>query len=225
MPLTVRDEEILRHVARYRVTTTESLRRIFFPDSKPGSEKNVLRRLIGEHLQSQPLYSKKVYYQLTQNAAKALGESEECATPFGPQALVRLYGVMAFCCLANTQRQVFTKAEFIQKFTSFGELLDLGQNHFYLDYDGKTARLGQIIVDQGGEYQRLINKCRRLIERGREFPGFQEIISNELFVIAIVLTENSKREMLYAQLRKNPLPVWCRVEVVSDLGNLMPHPE
>ena len=225
MPLTERDEEILRHVARYRVTTTEALRRIFFPETKPGSEKNVLRRLIGEHLQSQPLYGKKVYYQLTPSSAKALGESDECATPFGPQALVRLYGVMAFCCLGKAMKQVFTKAEFIKEFAAFGQSLDLGQNHFYLDYDGKTTRLGQIMVDQGAEYQHLINKCRKLIEKGRELPGFQEIIANELFVIAIVLTEDSKRDMLHAQMRKNPLPVWSRVEVVSDLGNLMPHPE
>ena len=61
MPLTERDEEILRHVARYRLTTTEALRRLFFPDAKPGGEKNVLRRLTGEYLQPQPLYGKRVY--------------------------------------------------------------------------------------------------------------------------------------------------------------------
>ena len=137
--------------------------------------------------------------------------------------MVRLYGVLAFCCLGKTVKPVFTRAEFIQAFSGFAELLDLGQNHFYLDYDGKTARLGQILVEQGGEYQRLLNKCRKLIERGRELPGFQEIIADELFVISVVLAEDSKREMLHIQLRKNPLPVWCRVEVVSDLGNLMPH--
>jgi len=224
MPLTERDEEILKHVARYRLTTTEALRRLFFPDAKPGGEKNVLRRLTGEYLQPQPLYGKRVYYQLTPTAAKTLGETEESATPFGPQALVRLYGVLAFCCLGNTVKPVFTRTEFIQAFSRFADLLDLGQNHFYLDSDGRTVRLGQILVEQGGEYQRLLNKCRKLIDRGRELPGFQEIIADELFVIAIVLAEDSKREMLQAQLRKNPLPVWCRVEVVSDLGNLMPHP-
>ena len=224
MPLTERDEEILKHVARYRLTTTEALRRLFFPDAKPGGEKNVLRRLTGEYLQPQPLYGKRVYYQLTPAAAKTLGETEESATPFGPQALVRLYGVLAFCCLGKTVRPVFTRTEFIQAFSQFADLLDLGQNHFYLDSDGRTARLGQILVEQGGEYQRLLNKCRKLIDRGRELPGFQEIIADELFVIAIVIAEDSKREMLHVQLRKNPLPVWCRVEVVSDLGNLMPHP-
>ncbi|MCP5127494.1 MAG: hypothetical protein H6973_18225 [Gammaproteobacteria bacterium] len=223
MPLTERDEEVLKHVARYRLTTTDALRRLFFPEAKPGGEKNIVRRLTGDYLQPQPLYGKRVYYQLTPKAAKVLGESEESATPFGPQALVRLYGVLAFCCLGKTIRPVFTRTEFIQAFSGFAQALDLGQNHFYLDFDGKTTRLGQILVEQGGEYQRLVNKCRKLIERGRELPGFQEIINDELFVISIVLAEESKREMLLSHLRKNPLPVWCRAEVAQDLGYLMPH--
>ena len=224
MTLTERDKEILKHVQRYRLTTTEALRQLFFANAKPGGEKNVLRRLTGEYLQTQPLYGKRVYYQLTPAAARLLGEPEESTTPFGTQALVRLYGVLAFCCLGQTKRLVFTKTEFGEAFRQFANLLDLGQSHYYLDYDGQTARLGQILVEQGGEYQRLITKCRKLVERGRELPGLQEIMSDDLFVIALVLAEDTKRDLLYAQLRKNPLPVWCRVEVVPDLGSLMPHP-
>lgn len=222
MAITERDEAIIQHVARYRLTTTEAMRRLFFPDAKPGGEKNVIRRLTGDYLTAQPLYGKRVYYQLTPMAAKTVGESEESATPFGPQALVRLYGVLAFCCLGKTLKKGFTRAEFSQAFP-FAEALDLGQNHFYLDYDGRTARLGQIVVEQGGEYQRLLLKCRKIIERGREIPGLKEIIADELFVIALVIGEASKRETLTAQLQKNPLPAWCRIEVVPDLGQLLPH--
>lgn len=223
MQITDRDNEILKHVARYKLTTPDALRRLFFADAKPGGEKNVLRRLVGEYLQTQPLFGKRVYYQLTSLAAKTLGESDESATPFGPQALVRLFGVMGFCCLGKTIIQVFTRGEFIKAFPTFAESLDLGQTHFYLDYDGRTTRLGQILVEQGGEYQRIINKCRKIVERGREITGFQEIIADELFVIAIILAEDSKREILYTQIQKNPLPIWCRVEVLSDLGKLFPH--
>ena len=222
MALTERDEAILKHVARYRLTTTEVLRRLFFAEAKPGGEKNVVRRLTGDYLAAQPLYGKRVYYQLTPMAAKTVGESEESATPFGPQALVRLYGVLAFCCLGKTLKKVFTRTEFSQAFP-FAEALDLGQTHFYLDYDGRTARLGQIVVEQGGEYQRLLLKCRKIIERGREIPGFKEIIADELLVIALVIGEPSKRETLTEQLHKNPLPAWCRIEVVPDLGQLLPH--
>jgi hypothetical protein len=225
MQITERDEDILRHVARYRLTTSEVLRRLYFASAKPGGEKNVLRRLTGDYLQPRPLYGKRVYYQLTPAAAMTLGESEESAAPLGPQALVRLYGTLAFCCLGKTLKPVFTRAEFLQAFPGFADRLDLGQTHFYLDDDGQTVRLGQILVEQGGEYLRLLNKCRRLIERGREVPGFQEIIADELFVIALVIAEESKRDMLYAQLRKVPLPVWCRIEIISGLGQLMPHLE
>lgn len=223
MELTERDYEILRHVARYRLTTTDALRRLFFADAKPGGEKNVLRRLVGDYLATQALYGKRVYYQLTPLAAKTLGEPEEITTPFGPQALVRLYGVMAFCCLGKNTKQVFTKTEFIKAFSGFSDLLDLGQTHYYLDYDGRTTRFGQILVEQGGESQRIINKCRKIVERSREIPQLQEIIADDLFVIAIVLAEDSKRQMLMTQLQKNPLSVWCRIEAVSDLGRLLPH--
>ncbi|MBK8183339.1 MAG: hypothetical protein IPK63_10795 [Candidatus Competibacteraceae bacterium] len=47
---------------------------------------------------------------------------------------------------------------------------------------------------------------------GEGAAGFQEIIADELFVIAMVIAEDSKREIVHAQLQKNPLPVWCRVE-------------
>ena len=223
MSLTERDQEILEHVRRYRLTTTEALRKYFFPEAKAGAEKNVLRRLVGDHLQARPLYAKKVYYQLTPSAARTLGEPEEVAEPLGPQALVRVYGVFAFCCLGSRDKTVLTRREFISAFKEFAEQVDLTQSHYYLDYDSKTVRLGQIVVEQGGEYQRLITKCRRIIERGREIPGLQEIIADELMVIALILAEESKREALCAQLRKNPLPVWCRVEVAPELGYLMPH--
>jgi hypothetical protein len=223
MSLTERDQEILEHVRRYRLTTTEALRRFFFAEAKAGAEKNVLRRLIGEHLQARPLYAKKVYYQLTPSAARTLGEPEEIAEPLGPQAIVRVYGVFAYCCLGSKDKTVLTRREFVSAFKSFAEQVDLTQSHYYLDYDGSTVRLGQIVVEQGGEYQRLITKCRRIVERGREIPGLQEIIADELLVIALVLAEASKRDALYAQLRKNPLPVWCRVEVVPELSYLMPH--
>lgn len=225
MQITERDTDILRHVARYRLTTSEVLRRQYFPTAKPGGEKNVLRRLTGDYLQARPLYGKRVYYQLTAAAARTLGESEEHSLPHGPQALVRLYGTLAFCCLGARARMVFTRAEFIHAFPSFADRLDLGQSHFYLDDDGRTVRLGQILVEQGGDYLRLLNKCRRLVERGREIPGLRDIIADELFVMALVIAETSKRDMLYAQMRKNPLPVWCRVEVVPTLGQLMPHLE
>lgn len=225
MSLTDRDQEILEHVRRYRLTTTEALRKFFFPEAKAGAEKNVLRRLVGDYLQARPLYAKKVYYQLTPSAARTLGEPEELAEPLGPQALVRWYGVFAFCCLgAKEEVSVFTRREFASAFLPFADHVDLTQSHYYLDNDGATIRLGQIVVEQGGEYQRLINKCRRIIERGREIPGLQEIIADELFVIALVIAEESKCQALSNQLRKNPLPTWCRIKVVPELSYLMPHP-
>lgn len=223
MSLTERDQEILEHVRRYRLTTTEALRKFFFSEAKAGAEKNVLRRLVGPHLQARPLYGKKVYYQLTPGAARSLGEPEELADSLGPQALIRVYGVFAFCCLGTKELSLFTRREFASDFTEFAEQIDLTQNHYYLDDDGQTIRLGQIVVEQGGEYQRLINKCRRIIERGREVPGFQEIIADELFVISLIIAEESKRDALSNQLRKNPLPAWCRIKVVPELSYLLPH--
>lgn len=221
MVLTERDGQILSHVARYRVTTAEILRRLFFAQAKPQAEKNVIRRLVGDYLQPSPLYARKVYYQLTPTAARALGQSEELATPFGPQALLRLYGVLAFCCLGERIWQALTRAEFTQAFPEFAESLDLTQNHYYLDHDGSTARLGHIVVDQGGEYQRLIGKCRRFIERARDIPGLKEIVASDLLVTALVVGEEAKGERLKSELRKTPLSVWCRVSVVPELTQLM----
>jgi len=221
MVLTERDGQILSHVARYRLTTAEIVRKLFFAHAGAQAEKNVLRRLVGDYLQSSPLYARKVYYQLTPACARSLGVSEELATPFGPQALLRLYGVLAFCCLGERVWQALTRAEFLSAFPEFGQSLDLTQNHYYLDHDGNTARLGHIMIDQGGEYQRLIGKCRRFIERARDIPGLNEIVANDLLVISIIVGEETKAERLKGELRKAPLPVWCRISVVSELTQLM----
>lgn len=226
MRLTERDLKILEHVARYRITTSDILQGLFFAENQPGSVKNVLKRLIkGEYLQSRPLFHKRVYYQLTATSARSIGESGDIANSLGSQALIRTYGVLAFCCRAGTNKplQKFTRHEFEQAFPSFSNEIDISQSTYYLDQHGDTVRLGQLMIDQGGDYQRLANKCRNdVLSRAIQVPGLREILTEKLFVMTLVVGEESKQKALLTLFQKNPLPVWTRVETVPELIHLIP---
>lgn len=225
MQITDRDQQILEHVKRYRITTSDILQGLFFAENQPGSVKNVLKRLKNDdYLQSQPLFQKRVYYQLTAKSARYLGETEDAAKPLGPQALIRRYGVLAYCCQVANGRQAkrLTRQEFEQAFPHFFQEIDIGQTDYYLDRHGETVRLGQLVIDLGGDYQRLANKCRNeIVDRAIHVSGLKELLTEKLFVLTLVVGEESKQKALLNLFQKKPLPVWMRVETVPELVQLI----
>ena len=220
-----RDQAILEHVARYRITTNEILQNLFFEGARENT-KNVVKRLTKQDLlHSQPLYGKKVYYQLTTAGAERVGLPREAAQALGSQSLRRCYGVLGFCHQTNEAqakpRRRLAPGELAEAFPDLVENLSSEQHDYYLDHDGKTVRLGFIKVDYGGDHKGLLRHCRQFVtEKARKTPVLKELVANELFVVAIVTGEESKRQAFYTALKQKPLPVWTRVEVFPDLASV-----
>src|SRR5262245_60806711 len=85
-----RDQEILDHVMRYRLTTPEVLHRLFFSDSERNAVTKVTSRLCqNEFLQSHVLYASHTYFTLAPQGAKLTGLARKKIGPLGPQSLFR----------------------------------------------------------------------------------------------------------------------------------------
>lgn len=220
-----RDFDILGHVARYRLTTLETVHRLFFEGSTVEAPKTVLRGLrAGGYLQSRPLYIRRAYYQLTTAAAGLLGEPPRAASPLGPQALVRAYGVLAHCCHGDDkERRRLTRAEFEAAFSYLHEN-GVPFDAFYVERDSRL-RLVRVIVDQGGDAKRLLRKCTEIRRRAATTPGFQDLLRAGEFELAVVTAAPEKMETLRVayeardELRSFPV----RFDTVAELTHLLPN--
>jgi hypothetical protein len=174
-----------------------------------------LRNLIA----SEPLGPKGVAYRTTPPGAKSVGAPEEISRPLGPQALPKALGILGFCCSGPVYRQRYTRPEFIEDFPELVQDL-LGKDYhtdFFLDFDGAQARLGQIVVDLGGDYQKLISKCRVRLREYLEVPHIKEIVADGLFTFAIVVAEEEKAQAIRLTLKEKPLKARVIVETSVEL--------
>ncbi len=160
-----------------------------------------------------------MYYRLTPAGAKQLGAPEEISRPLGPQALPKALGILDFCCSGSDQRQRYTRQEFVDDFPELTKAL-LGRDYhtdFFLDFDGEQARFGQIVVDLGGDYKKLISKCRGKLREYLEVPELRDIISDGLFTIAFVVAEEEKAQAIRLAIKQKPLRARVLVETSSEL--------
>lgn len=221
LELTARDRRILDHVRRYRITTNEVLLRDFVPSAD--ALKTVLKRLVGPCLQSRPLgLRRRVYYQLTNAAAKQLGEPVEVARPLGLQALSRAYAVLAFCRLANTTRERLDRHELRADFPELVEANLTKQADYYIDEWQEKACLARIVIDQGTEHTALIRKCRRIIrDCSKKVSGFAQAADADEFAFAIITAERTKQNAIRDALARSPLGVPVRLHTVPELTELL----
>lgn len=106
-----RDERILDHIARYRLTLRPVLDHVFFDPGSTGAG-NVLQRLLGAGLivARDGLPGRRRYYQLTAKGA-AGRVSQERTKPMRAQALRSALAVLWFCHMLETRRRKIEKWE------------------------------------------------------------------------------------------------------------------
>jgi hypothetical protein len=217
-----RDYEIFQHVMRYHMTTREVLHRLFFSDSEENAATKVTSRLtLHGFFNRYDLYPPRTYFLLGPQAARIMGVSPKKTKEFGPQALVREYATLAYCCLAPEPRTRLTVREIQQRHT---QLLQpkLDSSHYYLDNDGQKTRLAYIRVDYGGPPEHIVRKCKEDIDARYSYPAFRELIDGGGFLIAIVTARDEKAAAIHDALKRHD---WqntrFRIEVVPDLVHLL----
>jgi hypothetical protein len=218
MPLTLTEspKALLELVRRHRITTSEINVSMICGGSESVGKKLILN--LRDYIASDPLGPKSVYYRLTPAGAKLLGAPEEIARPLGPQALPKALGILGFCS-SGKNRQRYLRHEFEKDFPDLaGELLAKDYHtDFYLDHDGEQARLGQIVVDQGGDYKKLISKCRVKLREYLDVPGLRDLVADRLYTFAFVVAEEEKAQAIRLALNQKPLGTRVVVETSAEL--------
>lgn len=215
--LSERDQSFLELLRRHRVSTPSINTELLCEGSVSTAKKLPLR--LRDYVASDPLGPKSVCYRLTPAGAKLVGAPEEQARPLGPQALPKALGILGFCCEGPTKRQRYLRSEFAEDFPELAESL-LGrdfQTDYFLDFDGTHHRLGQVVVDLGGDFRKLISKCRVRLREFMDMPHIRDIVADGLFTLAFVVAEPQKARAIRSALDENPLRARVIVETSSEL--------
>jgi hypothetical protein len=204
--LTERDQAILRHVQRYRVTTPETLLKVFYDSTRQSIEapKSTLKRLrAAGYLASDALYASgnETYHHLTAEGAKVLGVPPEVAGPYDAQRLFIQYGRLLFCCHGPRPRPKFLDTEFDAAFrgrrtpaSEFGKRFYV--DAYYLDIDADDVRrLGTILVEHSRD---IVPRLEKTLTRMHEL--LPEFFEEGRFALALVTSTDARREDLRKQL-------------------------
>lgn len=216
--LQARDEAILKHIERYRLTTASVLHESLFAGKGRDAVTSTLRRLRrGNLVASQELAPpRQRYYHLTAQAARLRGLPASYARPLGEQALPTRYAILRFCCDGDEPREVMRPGEFRHMFADC-QASHLPLEPYYFDVDGPTTRLGLLVVDLGADARRIVRKFRKLIGQRERVAGFRSLIRDDAFVITILTAREAKKgAIVVARQRAKDLSCRIRVEVVPS---------
>ena len=217
-----RHRAVLEHFVRNRISTS-----VVLAERYGGNSDDAVKKLL-QHLKpyvvSAPLFGKSVYYRLTPAGAKLMGAPEEIANPLGAQALPKAFGVLWFCCAAGQNRPRYLRSEFAADFPDL--VVPFAAEDYFLDFyldrsRDQTVRLGHLVIDLGGDYQKLVAKVRGRVKRWLRDGTLSQLISAGHIAVAIVVPTEEKRQAIQAALKDRPLAVWVRIEVCPDLANLL----
>lgn len=225
-----RSELILEHLKRYRLTTTETLQRVFYPGAKNTEAlKSQLRRLRERELvDSRPFIEKRAYYFLTSSGASHVHLAAKSGGPLDDQQVLRRrYASLLFSCHGDVPRPRFTVEEFDAAFPGAREgnrelMAAFHGLDLYLDSEGDTPRLGRMILVTSLSGDPAAH-CRQAYRRACEtFPDF---VREDLFTLAVVTPTPGARDRLNMALATAPLregnPVPLRIEAMTELLPLL----
>ena len=236
------DRAILEHVVRYRLTTPAILAPTgLLPDAGIDAARRTLERLTADGwlvaAELVPESAGQVCYQLTARAAEQLGHDAEFAEPLARDVRIESFAVATFCCCGDVFRQLFTKAEFREKFR---ELWFPGQPvRYYLEpVASATARLAFLKVDKDGpgRWDRLIDSCARFLrqridatrvapEHRARVEAFARLVQRGQFQFTVLTALPEKQRAIELELERRTLakesvpPI--RVHVVPGLFDVM----
>lgn len=180
-----RDRLILWHVYRYGLTHKEVVYRMFFDPAQHQMEaaRKTLRRLTdGGYLQY--LKDPWPYHRLAPAGARVLESLlglpldafRPATRPFKvTDALFQRGVLLAFCCLAETKRELLIPLEVERWFGSWSRR-DVRSWPYYLERNSEGAVLCYAIVDSGSSRDAQIHRVNKQLQRRlREIPSLREL--------------------------------------------------
>lgn len=242
--LSQRDQRILQHVGRHRLSRFEVLHQLFFPGQPHSAVKSVLRRLCGRGptyrlLRPQLLAGSQYVYTLTRRGADLLGLHPAAARPLGVQARVEHFAILRFIHPpGGSPRTLISKDKLRESFNLHGQ--PLLRQRCYIEETPEGTWLGVLVVDHGGHPRRIVRKAVKLLARILRQGWFDDYLRAGQFVLTVLTLTEGKAQTLRQGLRRElreilgrplaalhsptadgwPLPV--SVVVIPGLINLIP---
>lgn len=184
-----RDDQILRHLALYRISFRVVLSRQFFGGRNPG---NVITRLLAEgRIQSREGLPQRLrYYQLTAAEAARLGVPKGRTRAPKPQAFLTHIGVVWHCCV-DTETRDRRRLDHEELVKLFGATPPKGVHVFQ---GGSVPRVLRVLVPGPATPAGTIMKAiRKRVEALRRHPTLSAWVRNHQYALLVLLEGESRR--------------------------------
>lgn len=206
--LSERDQQILQHVERYRVTTDDILAELFFANSSHATAvQKVASRLAADGWlrKSQPLLRRNVY-----SLGPAYHQVNAAANtrPFTEQSLPPAIAVLYFCVRNGHKRLSLDELRKID-----ARLLEGGRTRTLpcigREHAGRLG-IGMLVVDRNSPNRRVIWKLRRLVRQRITRPVYLAWIRSNRMSLTVIVPAEDRVELLAKEIQrkyKSEIPI------------------
>lgn len=219
--LSDRDQRIIEHVARHRITTNEVVHKLFFSGQQPNAVTKVTARLCRSgFLRKFPLFHPRCYFRLGPQSIQLLVLSEHRIRPLGPQSLPIEFGALAWSTMGENCHRRLTLQELRNSCKWMEEGL-LALPHC-LDETGTSPILELVRIDLGGRPDHVARKCVLDVQLRSRHDEFRDMVRHESVRLVVVTGTIDKaaaiREALDGHLWPDGLAI--HLAVIPDLLQL-----
>ena len=213
------EEQIVRHVGRYGISTKAVIERLFH-GARPLTAVNrlVMDGCLAEHPGKNGIPT---YYQISLKEAVRLGFPKDRARTDKSEKLFVYTSILWFCCMTTHERKLLEREELRQILPLVGGS-GFGMMHAAHKGDDAQSTIYRLYVVQqqvrNEDFAKLIRKDAKAV---RKFPALAEWADNGTYQFAILLNDANRIRRLRDLIYKAPLPqVGIQFEVVPSLYQL-----
>lgn len=178
-----RDNSILKHIYRMRLSTPEIVHQMYFPDATLNAVSQVMKRHAARRsVNSYPLWGKRIYWTLGSRWIRSHGVSRRRTLPIGEQALPVEYGVLIYCCRNpdGIVRKRLLPHELQKPYPWFPD--SMLHHPFCLEHGSSTRRLAAIRVEASSSTEHIIEKHLQVLYRWRQVAEFDQLFRDDGFM-------------------------------------------
>ena len=214
------DRQLIDHVGRFKLTTTEVVKRALLPGKSHNAITKITNRLCKSGLLAKfPLIHPLKYFVLGQRGAHLLGLGEHRSLPLGPQSLPIEYATLVYATLGNQPRMRLTTAETVEVCPWLP--VRLAKSTHCLDQQNQVLEL--IRVDLGGPADHVARKCVGDLLARRQHSPFRLLLAEQKFRLVVITGTEQKAEAVQQALDRHDWPkdLLIHLSVVPKLLTLL----
>jgi len=212
-----REQAIIDHVARYRVTTVDVLHEMFFPEMRSvKTVRKIVASMIADGwLDGFQAVGRRNLYVLGRNFEQPRATQGTTAS-FSEQSLPTAVAILYFCARHHHRRLTVPELQAVDS-----RLCRTGLNNspYYVDQRGNKLGLSLLLVDRDSPVRRLTWKVKRLVGQRAKHEAYRAWMLDQRFSVTILTAFAEKQQQILRALpvRTRPL-VLVRVVLVPEFG-------